>query len=152
MKDLTCGDLERQNKALTAADEFLKRHKAENGEDSEEECRKVKTKSDRTVISKSKEKRRLDPSTALNQMVRFCFHKERSAWKNLRLICDQLVVSHFNFYVNLINPVKAISITFRHTIPTKIMLIALTIVFLFFFMINISEMQVKFVLVRCNFF
>ncbi|XP_073255098.1 tetratricopeptide repeat protein 12-like isoform X1 [Porites lutea] len=68
MKDLTCGDLERQNKALTAADEFLKRHKAENGEDSEEECRKVKTKSDRTVISKSKEKRRLDPSTALNQM------------------------------------------------------------------------------------
>ena len=75
MKDLTCGDLERQNKALTAADEFLKRHKAENGEDSEEECRKVKTKSDRTVISKSKEKRRLDPSTALNQMVRFCVHK-----------------------------------------------------------------------------
>lgn len=75
MKDLTCGDLERQNKALTAADEFLKRHKAENGEDSEEECRKVKTKSDRTVISKSKEKRRLDPSTALNQMVRFCIHE-----------------------------------------------------------------------------
>lgn len=75
MKDLTCGDLERQNKALTAADEFLKRHKAENGEDSEEECRRVKTKSDRTVISKSKEKRRLDPSTALNQMVRFCVHK-----------------------------------------------------------------------------
>ena len=38
------------------------------------------------------------------------------------------------------------------TVPTKIMLIALTIVFLFFFVINISGMQVKFALVRCNFF
>ena len=67
MKDLTCGDLERQNKALNAADEFLRQHKAENGEDSDDEC---KTKSDRTVISKGNEKRRLDPSTALGQMVR----------------------------------------------------------------------------------
>lgn len=70
MKDLTCGDLERQNKALNAADEFLKRHKAENDYDSDDECRQVKTKSDRTVISKGGEKRRLDPSTALNKMVR----------------------------------------------------------------------------------
>lgn len=70
MKDLTCGDLERQNKALSAADEFLKRHRAENGDDSDDDCNQVKTKSERTVVSKSGGKRRLDPSTALNQMVR----------------------------------------------------------------------------------
>ena len=75
MKDLTCGDLERQNKALSAADEFLKRHKAENDDDSDDECRQVKTKADRMVFSKSEEKKRLDPSTALGQMVRFLAYK-----------------------------------------------------------------------------
>lgn len=69
MKDLTCGDLERQNKALTAADDFLKRHKAENEDDSDDECKPVKTTSERTVISKAGEKRTLDPSTALGEMV-----------------------------------------------------------------------------------
>ena len=69
MKDLTCGDLERQNKALSAADEFLKRHKAENDDDSDDESRPVKTTSERTVISKEGEKRMLDPSTALGEMV-----------------------------------------------------------------------------------
>lgn len=69
MKDLTCGDLERQNKALTAADEFLKRHKAENGDDSDDECKQVKTTSEKTVISKGGERRKLDPSTALGEMV-----------------------------------------------------------------------------------
>ncbi|XP_078379165.1 tetratricopeptide repeat protein 12-like [Oculina patagonica] len=68
MKDLTCGDLERQNKALTAADEFLKRHKAENDDDSDDECKQVKTTSERTVISKGGERRKLDPSTALGEM------------------------------------------------------------------------------------
>ena len=71
MKDLTCGDLERQNKALSAADEFLKRHKAENDDDSDDECRPVKMTSGRTVISKEGERRTLDPSTALGEMVLF---------------------------------------------------------------------------------
>ena len=72
MKDLTCGDLERQNKALSAADEFLKRHKAENDDaDSDDESRQVKTSSERTVISKEGERRMLDPSTALGEMVLF---------------------------------------------------------------------------------
>ena len=70
MKDLTCGDLERQNKALNAADEFLKRHKAENDDDSDDECSQPKTTTDRTVILKGGERRRLDPSTALGEMVR----------------------------------------------------------------------------------
>ena len=52
MKDLTCGDLERQNKALSAADEFLKRHKAENDDDSDDEFKEVTTVSDRTDVSK----------------------------------------------------------------------------------------------------
>ena len=69
MKDLTCGDLERQNKALSAADEFLKRHKAENDDDSDDEGRPVKLTSERTVISKEGERRMLDPSTALGEMV-----------------------------------------------------------------------------------
>ncbi|PFX15385.1 Tetratricopeptide repeat protein 12 [Stylophora pistillata] len=68
MKDLTCGDLERQNKALSAADEFLKRHRAENDDDSDDECKQVKTKAERTVISKTEERRLLDPSTALGEM------------------------------------------------------------------------------------
>ena len=71
MKDLTCGDLERQNKALSAADEFLKRHKAENDDDSDDECRPVKMTSEGTVISKEGERRMLDPSTALGEMVLF---------------------------------------------------------------------------------
>lgn len=70
MKDLTCGDYERQNKALSAADEFLKRHRAENDDDSDDECKQVKTKAERTVISKTEERRLLDPSTALGEMVR----------------------------------------------------------------------------------
>nr|XP_058961372.1 tetratricopeptide repeat protein 12-like isoform X1 [Pocillopora verrucosa] len=68
MKDLTCGDYERQNKALSAADEFLKRHRAENDDDSDDECKQVKTKAERTVISKTEERRLLDPSTALGEM------------------------------------------------------------------------------------
>lgn len=68
MKDLTCGDLEKQNKALNAADEFLKRHRAENADDPDDDCRRVKPKLNRTVISKGENDGRLDPSSALNQM------------------------------------------------------------------------------------
>lgn len=71
MKDLTCDDLERQNKAQSAADEFLKRHRTENALDSDEDGGQFKTNFNRTVISKGRKEGKLNPSSStLDQIER----------------------------------------------------------------------------------
>ncbi|KAK2566699.1 Tetratricopeptide repeat protein 12 [Acropora cervicornis] len=71
MKDLTCDDLERQNKAQSAADEFLKRHRTENALDSDEDGGQFKTNFNRTVISKGRKEGKLHPSSStLDQIER----------------------------------------------------------------------------------
>lgn len=88
MKDLTCDDLERQNKAQSAADEFLKRHRTENALDSDEDGGQFKTNFNRTVISKGRKEGKLHPSSStLDQIER-------------RLVSVFTVTSQYFFVVN----------------------------------------------------
>ena len=92
MKDLTCDDLERQNKAQSAADEFLKRHRTENALDSDEDGGQFKTNFNRTVISKGKKEGKLHPSSSsLDQIER-------------RLVSVFTVTSQYFFVVKYPHP------------------------------------------------
>ena len=92
MKDLTCDDLERQNKAQSAADEFLKRHRTENALDSDEDGGQFKTNFNRTVISKGRKEGKLHPSSStLDQIER-------------RLVSVFTVTSQYFFVVKCPHP------------------------------------------------